>query len=444
MGKVIDKYFNTNVLFVFILVGIFIFPMISISSKLPHFELTDLLVPFLIFRILKDSRFNLTIRMKQILIAVFLILSISLVINFKYNSYNDLFEYYKYFKIFLFVYFAKIYVFENKFLDKTIDFIFIILFLLNILQYFNLFNFNYLIEPFYADIKHLVYFGKNTLGEPDTKRLLGTFGNPNNNSLGISFFFFYYLFNKRENKIKYLYLFLSLLLILASQSRTGFYAITLIFIIYLFTNCKDLRFKIFYVLLYLFSFFIINRFQDFEKIISSKKEESVLRVDNKINNAFKIKKNIDSIINQDVSGTKYLSSVDFEDMDQNTSINSRIKIWGELLKMIKVKPIFGHGPQKNFFYSRKLYPENEYILILWRYGILGLIIYVLILFLPLYKSFRKFGLKLDYNLCFLILISITAITNLPMCEPRISILFAISYGFILNNLESDEKKINVN
>jgi hypothetical protein len=31
-----------------------------------------------------------------------------------------------------------------------------------------------------------------------------------------------------------------------------------------------------------------------------------------------------------------------------------------------------------------------------------------------------------------------------LCEPRISILFAISYGFILKNLESDEKKIDVN
>lgn len=444
MGRIIDRYLNSNVLFVLILVGIFIFPMISLSSKLPHFELTDLFVPLLIFRILKDNRFNLTIRMKQILIAVFLILSISLVINFKYNSYNDLFEYYKYIKIFLFVYFAKIYFFENKFLDKTIDFIFIILFLLNILQYFNLFNFNYLIEPLYADIKHLVYFGKNTLGEPDTKRLLGTFGNPNNNSLGISFFFFYYLFNKRKNKIKYLFVFLSLLLILASQSRTGFYAVTLIFVVFLFTNCKELRFKLFYVLLYLFSFFIINRFQDFEKIISTKKEESVLQVDHKQNNVIKLKQYKDVLNNKDVSGTKYLSSVDFEDMDQNTSINSRIKIWSELLKMIKNKPIFGHGPQKNFFYDRNLYPENEYILILWRFGILGLTAYIFVLFFPIYKSFRKFGWKLDYNLCFLILISITAITNLPLCEPRISILFAISYGFILKNLESDEKKIIVN
>jgi hypothetical protein len=306
-------------------------------------------------------------------------------------------------------------------------------------------DFNNTLELLYADSKHLIFFGKNTLGQPDTKRLLGTLGNPNNNSIGISFFFFYYLFSDQRKKyIKFLFINLSLLLIVASQSRTGFYSVTLIFIYYVLAHCKTLHKKLIYVGFYILCFIIVSKLQEFEtKISVTDSKNSIITLDKshdvvkQMNDKNKGPKEI-----TDVSGTKYLSSVDFEDMDQNTSINSRLEIWKLLFKMIKEKPIFGHGPQKNFFYEKHLYPENEYILNFWRYGLFGLIVYVLFYAIPIIGVFKKDKYTIDPNFYFFILLSITAITNLPMSEPRISILVAMSFGFLLNKyFITNEKKV---
>jgi hypothetical protein len=480
MGKLLDRTLIVNILFIFIIVGIFLFPTIHLSFSFPHFQLTDILLPFVTLFIPLEfvKRYS-----KKIIFLTFLpllMVFISILFNLNKFSYNDLFEFYKILKIIIYILFFCSNFFEKRFINNTINFIFVGVFVFNIFQYFNFFDFNNTLELLYADYKHLIFFGKNTLGQPDTRRLLGSFGNPNNNSIGISFFFFYYLFSERSNKfIKYLFINLSLLLILASQSRTGFYSLTLIFVYYVFVQCKSFYKKLMYIGFYILCFVFVSKLQEFETNISvsdskistkvtvkphiatnhiSDKhtllngETAVLGANSKSSTIVTDKshvvanqmneKHIITNSKKEVSGTKYLSSVDFEDMDQNTSINSRLEIWKLLFNMIKEKPILGHGPQKNFFYEKHLYPENEYILNFWRYGLIGLIVYILFYTIPIIGVFKKDKNTKDPNFYFLILLSITAITNLPLSEPRISILVAMSFGFLLNKYYiTNEKKI---
>ena len=445
MGKLLNRSLIVNVLFVCCIFGIFLFPTIHISSSLPHFQLTDILLPFVAICIPVEFIKSYFKKIILLICLPLIITLISIISNLHKFSYNDLFEFYKVLKISVYVLFFSFNFFESRFINNTINIVFIGVFVFNIFQYFNFFNINNTIELLYADYKHLIFFGKNTLGQPDTKRLLGTLGNPNNNSIAISFFFFYYLFSDQRNKyLKYLFINLSLLLILASQSRTGFYSVTLIFIYYVLLHCKSIYKKLIFVGFYILCFVFVSRLQEFEtKISVTDSKKSIIAfekshvVANQIINKHKLPKET-----TDVSGTKYLSSVDFEDMDQNTSINSRLEIWKLLFKMIKEKPIFGHGPQKNFFYEKHLYPENEYILNFWRYGLIGLIVYVLFYAIPIIGILKKDKYTKDPNFYFLILLSITAITNLPMSEPRISILVAMSFGLLLNKYYiTNEEKI---
>ena len=445
MGKLLDRSFIVNILFVCIIVGVFLFPTIHLSFSLPHFQLTDILLPFVTLFIPLEfvKRYS-----KKIIVLTGLplfMVFISILFNLDKFSYNDLFEFYKIFKISIYILFFSSNFFEKCFINNTINIVFVGVFVFNFFQYFNFFDFNNTLELLYADSKHLIFFGKNTLGQPDTKRLLGTLGNPNNNSIGISFFFFYYLFSDQRNKYtKYLFINLSLLLILASQSRTGFYSVTLIFIYFVLVHCKTLHKKLIYVGFYILCFIIVSKLQEFESKISvTDSKNSIITLD-KSNDVVKQMNDKNMVPKEitDVSGTKYLSSVDFEDMDQNTSINSRLEIWKLLFKMIKEKPIFGHGPQKNFFYEKHLYPENEYILNFWRYGLFGLIVYVLFYAIPIIGVFKKDKYTIDPNFYFLILLSITAITNLPISEPRISILIAMSFGLLLNKYnKTNEEKV---
>jgi O-antigen ligase len=129
-----------------------------------------------------------------------------------------------------------------------------------------------------------------------------------------------------------------------------------------------------------------------------------------------------------ISGAKW-------NIHENGSLKGRLEVWGELLKMVWEKPIFGYGINKNYFYENKIYSENEYLLMLWRYGIPGLFFYITFLFGLIYK-FRRFILKKTSNqslIYFLVVIlfSINALTNNPISSPMLLIIFAMINGLFL-------------
>jgi O-antigen ligase len=143
-------------------------------------------------------------------------------------------------------------------------------------------------------------------------------------------------------------------------------------------------------------------------------------------------------------GTQYLQTMLSEDINETNSVTSRKKIWLRLWKMIQQKPFLGHAPYKEFFYEHKLYSENEYVLVAWRYGFIGLALYLIYLFLiPMYYFF-KWKSKFNNYLYIAIVILITSLTNNPISDPRIMILYFLVLGLLfyeISKKENEEKTV---
>jgi O-antigen ligase len=121
---------------------------------------------------------------------------------------------------------------------------------------------------------------------------------------------------------------------------------------------------------------------------------------------------------------------------EGSSMQGRYDVWRHLWSMIKEKPVFGHAPNKEFFYKNTIYAENEFILITWRYGFLGLAIFLTFIALLFRLSLKNvqsiFGLNL---VLFLILFLVAGLTNNPFANKTVLVLFAIIVGLLLNEIK---------
>lgn len=389
LSSFLKKDFQLEIIvFYIIIISIFLIPPISIPKIWFSIYLSDFFVPIILLILIKNKLLHFNFYSKLLGLFSFYIL-LTIVINNRIACISDYFEIFKVIKFGLFIIFFAFIIPKLNY-KLLISYIFFITILLNFLHYFNLFNFNKFIEPFYAEEIHLKFFGLNSLGFPDTKRMLGTMGNPNNNAILFLFFTIFYLPIKNEKLINYSFFFIAYIGLLLCQSRTGLIVFTTIFII----NC--------YIQKY-------NKKELFFLIIGL-------------------------ILLFNISNLNYLLSL-FNEQVMRTSASTmgRLEIWAKLWEMIKLKPIFGYAPYKDYFYSNNLFSENEYILMTWRYGFIGLLLYLAIVILPIAIYFKKITLtNIDYLKTFLFtfVILITALTNNPLSEPRIILIFAFMLAFI--------------
>jgi O-antigen ligase len=367
----------------------------------------DLLLPFILFiiypylKILKNWYF--------VILASWAIYGIiTMALNGRLNAYNDYFELYKLFKFAVFILLFYIFFKVNKEVFKPVVIVFSILFIFNLLHFYNVFQFNELIMPSFAtNSAQLDFFGKNSLGGPATKRILGTMGNPNINGILFSFFAIYFIrFLKLKNwHWGQLFFFLSITMILLTQSRTCMFALG-VYLLY-FVFIEKVGWWIFLKLLIgiLISIVIVRM--------------------------------------MDELSLGYISNAKFN-VAENGSLRGRLEVWTELWAMIKEKPIIGYGINKNYFYAHQLYSENEYILMVWRYGAIGLFFYLAMLFSPLKFLKNWKDVKTEKSIFFillLILFSINGLTNNPISDPVLQLLFGIGVAYYLSQFELHEKKI---
>tara|TARA_B110000091_G_C13768558_1_gene455545 strand:- start:1011 stop:1583 length:573 start_codon:yes stop_codon:yes gene_type:complete len=138
----------------------------------------------------------------------------------------------------------------------------------------------------------------------------------------------------------------------------------------------------------------------------------------------------------------YLNSLFGTDITQNTSLLGRIEVWKHLWEMIKKNPIIGHGPNKEYFYDNTLYAESEYVLHTWRYGIIGLLAFLNVLFYPVLKTMENLSIKNNLMVFqFTIMIAINSLTNNPFSDRFVLVLFAMLIGLFFNGQKvlQDEK-----
>ena len=126
----------------------------------------------------------------------------------------------------------------------------------------------------------------------------------------------------------------------------------------------------------------------------------------------------------------------------STSLRSRWESWSILWDMIKTKPLFGFGPYKSYFTAHQLYSENEYLLMWWRYGIVGLLFYLGLFLLPFWELFRrKFDTHAGKAMIMIGVMLIAALTNNPLTERSISVLFIFLLASGLPKSKEHEKTL---
>ena len=395
-----------NLLIFLLLFSIFILPSFYIREYFPKIRLEDLLLFFVFLIILYNFRFDKNIQFYLFIIFIFLIwILITILYNLNNMNLNGIYEIYKVIKyILIFCFFYKYCSIEYRFI-KLINFIFILVIIFNFFQLYNIGNVNvYILKYYTGDIIYNTFinqFSKYSY----VKRLIGTMGNPNNNAILISFFVIFYFnnFKIRKRFIYFIFLLISLSFFLLCNSRTTLIGLIFSFLFYfVLTNKNTLKLIIILFLLFLF-------------LIAVQKIEKL----------------------------EYLSTIFTVPFTENTSLLKRFEVWNYLFDMIKDRFIFGYGPDKNFFYSNHLYSENEYILMFWRYGLPGAILYLLELFIPLYQAIRNKN-KYFSNIVFMfsIVICVCAFTNNPMSEPRINIIHAIISSLMFSEIKKNNEVIN--
>jgi len=408
----IDKQvnsFRSNLLIFFCLltfVSLCLSPFIPIKEGF-YLRLEDLLLPFIVLVLLPEIKLLKNWYFLFIFAwAAYGILSMA--VNGRLGELNDYFELYKLLKYVAFIILFYTVFKMNQNFYKPLVIVFFALILFNLFHFYNVFHFNEVVMPSFAtNSAQLEFFGKNSLGGPATKRILGTMGNPNINGILFSFFAIYFIRFIKIEKWHWgkIYFFLAISMILLTQSRTSMLALGVYLLCFVLMETMNLKL--------------------------------ILKLLLGISVSVVVVKLMDQYSLGYVTGAKF-------NVAENGSLRGRLEVWAELWSMIKEQPIFGYGINKNYFYEHKLYSENEFILMQWRYGIFGLLFYIGMLFLPLrfMKNWRQ--LKNEKSIFFvllLILYAINALTNNPMSDPVLQLLFAIGVAYYLSQFELHEKKI---
>lgn len=385
------------------LVSIFLLPGITFSASLPEVRPEDLLVYGMLLTLLlmssKTVIWSSSIQKYMLFIMLFTIwMVITQLGNDRLTSMSDYFEYYKMLKYGI-VALTFYLIHKNGILDQTdilraIRIIFCIVFVLNISHYFNLLNYNPIVMPFYANELQLSHFGVNSLGEADVKRMLGVLGNPNNNSIMMGFFSIYFIVHSTKQSAEYkqniLLAGLAIVMLLMSGSKTGVLALVAVFVVYWILSKASIKQLLSLLAIAVAAVVLINVFQ-----------------------------------------FTYISSLWTVDWSANESWTSRINVWQNLVGMIQKSPWIGYGPNKDYFYLNTLYSENEYVLMAWRYGVVGLLFYLLWILIPFVSALRQKGKRYAQSVVlFSTMLFVSALTNNPLSEPRILVLYAMLCGLM--------------
>jgi len=391
----------------FIVCSVLFLPDLHLKSSWPAIQVIDFLLPFLAVYVFIERK-NVRGKMLFIGIGIFaLIMLLSMAVNGRIFVIQDLFEVVKLIKFSLIVAFftlVPVAAFGRTWLKPM----FVLLVGVNALHFFNVFGFNQVISDFYNGGIHIEYFGLNSLKEPAVKRMVGLAGNPNINALVFLFFSIVFLpINQRKNTL--LWFFIAVLMVFLCQSRTAILGLGAILLVAGFLMKEHFTIRKWTILLlgisvlYLLSWAMATNF-------------------------FRYSLYSNNLFNGHIL--------------QTGSARGRWEAWTLLGEMILQKPLLGYGGNKAYFYAQKIYSENEYILMAWRYGIIGLVGYLLIYFLPLKAFFQAKKIEKTYPafLC-IVLMSVAALTNNPFVDRTIMVLFAAVIGAVYSQLSTRQTHV---
>jgi uncharacterized membrane protein len=78
---------------------------------------------------------------------------------------------------------------------------------------------------------------------------------------------------------------------------------------------------------------------------------------------------------------------------------------------------------------------------LWRYGIQGVISYIAIFCVPLFYFYKRIK-EFTFLIFAVLIVSLVALMNNPLSNPKISVLFALILGFSMVQFTKVEQNTN--
>jgi len=380
-------------------------PPIAIGNYLSFkFQITDLLLPFILYYLLiRPNVWQESKRAVFIGSSIAIYIAFTILINPGAHTLNNFFECYDVLKLTCYFLFIKCY-FRVEKINLWVDIACLFLLVFNVFHFFNIFDFNHTIMPIYSDSEntYLLFFGVDPWGAPWAKRMIGTMSNPNLNAILFLFFFIWYAPCPQWGWKKALFFLLVTSAILLCQSRSGIIICIILFIInYFFAK---IPYRELLIQLGSIAAFIGIGFLGYH-LMNINKEPS-----NKYN-----------------SPIGYVLTLTHTDLRDDPSLNQRFATWHNMIQEIKERPLFGHSPNKQVLSIQKIYPDNEYISISYKYGLIGLLLYLLFFTLPIIHTLKEARQSQEAKMLLLcsLLFAMAAITSEPIQNHRTALLYII-------------------
>ena len=359
---------------------------LSISLLFSIFFLPNIVITPLFSIRMEDVKIIPNLWFIKVMLLMNIIMFISLGLNDRLISINSFEFYNKTIKgvicYIVFIIYMSNYVNHNQ-ITKVIQYFIIGLIFINFLEMMNI--------SFLSKAFHMYNSSLNASNSPaENLRITGLFGNPNNNGVFLLMLFGHIIdqYGLKSNKFNLFIAFLCVVLIMLTQSRTAVVATVSFFFVFTYLS-KRIMVSIMLVVVIL-----------------------VILINSNLNYLFII--------------------LDSNSMVKTNSYTKRIEEWQMLFNMIKAQPLFGYGGYKEFFYKLEKYPESEYFLLWFRYGIFYLVIYIYTLLVLLVDGMISANKNLAggyFMVSSCIAMIICSFSNAPFNNPRIFtfFIFVIAY-----------------
>lgn len=410
--------FNLNKIILIMLVIFMILPFsINIIGISLAKTFTILLVLVFIFIFYKNKEELLNILKNKFIILNIIFaftIALSIIFNFRMMKFNDLFEIVKYF-IFAMIAMLTIKICKNKenylFLLKTISIVLILISIFGIVQYFNPFSINEMYIQSYAPTQY-----ESLVNDYPSPRIVGTKSNPAVYGLLMSigvYFNLLYLKNATSKKDKILTIMsiiLCIINLMLTLTRTIQIAFIASVIIYILCNVWLEKGPKKAVIAMICTILVI-----------------VL---------------ILCILPQSLTWRL----VQVLDMSNATSWILRTEKWSEYSEVIQKEWLVGIGPVKNYVDTIG-HVDSEIVQVALQYGILGLMIYVIMLLSPLYlyaknKKYKNL-IRFYPSILTIIIVNNISNTSLILFDTAIGIYMLIGLLFVRIEEKENEEKCNI-
>ncbi len=386
---------SAQVLTCIFIFSVFLLPPLPIVPSLPKIQVAEIMLPFICLLLLLKfpqaafKKISTYVLFWGLLLGV---MFLSIAVNGRLGFLNDYFEVFKVFKYLIFLLFLTAYIDQIN-IVFIVRLVFVLVCAFNVLHYFNWMDFNNKIMPYYCSETHIIFFGFDSEGGEATKRIVGTASNPNNNAILFLFFVIFFFPVKQSTITEKIFFLLAVLGLFSAQSRTALIAFVPVCLILALNNQYQWKeYLITFIPVLLLFFFVVKM------------------------------------------GNTYVTVLG-KGVVKTNSVKGRLAIWLYLWEMIKEKPLLGYAPSKDFFYSRKLYPESEYVLYCWRYGFAGLLVLLSIMAYPFRVTYKYLKHKEALNLFLYTLVFIIAsITNNPFSDQNLLLIYCLMAALFFANL----------